>query len=243
MSAEPELTPQERAAYDALPQKERDGVDIMPPRIRKLWLERLALPEDERRRRDDEARRQREAEELAERQAAIARRLQTMVPRKFKDAGIENLAVGRWVEQFLAGGKQSLLLVGPTGRGKSHHAWAAIIKVLTAGYVGGVIYRRTATLLAELRPREDAAPYDLMTRLMSVGLLVLDDLGAEKASKWSEEQLYQIVDDRYMHCRPIFATSNVVPKDLSGAVGGRVASRIGEMCRVVPLTGPDRRLG
>jgi len=40
---------------------------------------------------------------------------------------------------------------------------------------------------------------------------------------------------------PLILTSNLPPKELAPQVGDRAASRLAEMCEVVPMTGTDRR--
>jgi DNA replication protein DnaC len=70
---------------------------------------------------------------------------------------------------------------------------------------------------------------------------VLDDLGAEKPSEWTCEKLLELVDERYVQARPTIVTSNLPPNKLSTHVGERVASRLAEMCTVVPVVGQDRR--
>lgn len=63
-------------------------------------------------------------------------------------------------------------------------------------------------------------------------LLVLDDFGAERATDWACEQLFQIVNTRYSHERPTVITSNLAPthkhydKRLQSRFGDKEASHI-----------------
>ena len=70
---------------------------------------------------------------------------------------------------------------------------------------------------------------------------MIDDIGAEKASEWTAERLYTIVDHRYANCLPLMVTSNLPPSKLTEQTGERTASRLAEMCQVVAMTGTDRR--
>ena len=83
---------------------------------------------------------------------------------------------------------------------------------------------------------------DFMDRLSAVDLLHIDDLGAEKSSDWVLEQLYSIVNTRYESERAIVATTNLMPDELSEALGQRTVSRLVEICGdLIPLYGEDDR--
>lgn len=74
------------------------------------------------------------------------------------------------------------------------------------------------------------------------GLLILDDLGAEKPTEWVNETIYRIINRYYEEMIPMVITSNYNLDQLAGKVGDRIASRIAEMCEVVKLSGNDLRL-
>lgn len=73
-------------------------------------------------------------------------------------------------------------------------------------------------------------------------LLFIDDLGAEKVTEWVEEVVYLTVNSYYENAVPIIFTSNYPLSGIADKVGERVASRIKEMCEIIPLVGKDRRL-
>ena len=75
---------------------------------------------------------------------------------------------------------------------------------------------------------------ELLERLISVDLLVLDDIGAEKVTDWSAEQLYLLVNGRYNGDKPVLVTSNYDFAGLTERFGGdilakRITSRLSEM--------------
>lgn len=81
----------------------------------------------------------------------------------------------------------SLLLAGVTGAGKTHEAYGAIRALARAGL--GVRWRATTApdVYAGLRPRPGGdSETELAALARSPGLL-LDGLGAAKASEWAEE--------------------------------------------------------
>lgn len=78
------------------------------------------------------------------------------------------------------------------------------------------------------------------------GILMLDDIGAEKATEWVVETLYGIINWRYERRMPIVLTSNVGLDKISEAYGDRIASRIVEMvggkAGIIHIGGEDRRV-
>jgi DNA replication protein DnaC len=187
---------------------------------------------------------------------AIQKQLATVVPPRYQDAIPTDPAALAWLEGFLFGEPEGLLLLGATGRGKTHLAYG-LIRMLIAAQCGhlyrrvGVIGGSVPTLLSELRPGKqtkikytsDGEYYEIdhMQNYKSVSLLFLDDLGAEKASDWTSETLYQIIDHRYNHMLPVIVASNLPPADLAKSIGDRLASRLTEMCQTVVIKGEDRR--
>lgn len=138
-----------------------------------------------------------------------------------------------------AGTSGSLYLCGPVGTGKTQYAWAASVAWAQQHRTRVRLVQRATSLFDELRPGNDHR--SVIGDCQRAPLLVIDDLGVEKASDWTRERLYEIVDDRYAYGRPMLVTSNLRPSELADHVGERVASRFAEMCDVVPVTGADRR--
>lgn len=69
-------------------------------------------------------------------------------------------------------------------------------------------------------------------------LLVIDDLGVEKVSDWSEEMFTQILDERMSNYRPTIITSNFSISQLSKKYKmGRVNNRIEKMA--FPIAMPE----
>ena len=148
-------------------------------------------------------------------------------------------------EQLTAG--HGLWLMGGPGTGKTTLAMLASKAAIDAGR--SVAIYSTPALLARIRQTFDAeAGQDgylaFFDRLVSVDLLHLDDLGAERSTDWVLEQLYAIVDRRYNDQRSIVFTTNLEEPELTEQVGARTVSRLVEMCdgNPLPLFGEDRRV-
>ncbi len=79
--------------------------------------------------------------------------------------------------------------------------------------------------------------------LQSHGLLVLDDLGAEKATEWSMGVLFELVAARHDRREQILITSNLTPRRLADAGYERIVSRIAdEGCLVEMRSAHDYRM-
>jgi DNA replication protein DnaC len=94
------------------------------------------------------------------------------------------------------------------------------------------------------RTREDWDSFDhLLTQLIEVPILAIDDLGSERLSEWVFSKLYQIINHRYNHLKITYITSQF---DLDGLAirfsDTRVSSRLFQMCEVISLSGNDRRV-
>ena len=148
-------------------------------------------------------------------------------------------------EQLDAG--HGLWLMGGPGTGKTTLAMLASKAAIDAGRT--VAIYSTPALLARIRQTFDAESGEdgylaFFDRLVSVDLLHLDDLGAERSTDWVLEQLYAIVDRRYNDERSIVFTTNLEEPELTAQVGARTVSRLVEMCdgNPLPLFGQDRRV-
>lgn len=139
---------------------------------------------------------------------------------------------------------RSLLLLGPTGTGKTHQAYGAIRELAITGVAASWVITTAADLYAALRPRHGIDSEAEFRRYRNASILLVDDLGAErKPTEFTEEVNFRLINWRYEHQLPTLITSNLVPKEISARLGDRVTSRLIEMCERVVFKGPDRRRG
>jgi hypothetical protein len=75
--------------------------------------------------------------------------------------------------------------------------------------------------------------------LRHVPVLVIDDLGAQKDTAWADEQLYNLINDRYNELRPTIITANVLGDQLDERIRSRMNDH--RLAAVELLEGPDRR--
>ena len=134
-----------------------------------------------------------------------------------------------------------LVLCGAPGSGKSHLAFAiaaAYLNTRRQAYVAtvpdlldalrqGYAASQSASAYGAPVAQGSALSYDERFALVrEVGLLVLDDLGAENSTDWAAEKLYQIIDYRYRGHLPLVVTTNVnlyLPND---RIHPRLVSRL-----------------
>jgi DNA replication protein DnaC len=139
------------------------------------------------------------------------------------------------------GRHRSLLLLGPTGVGKTHQAYGVLRYLAPTGIRLTWTATSSADLYAALRPRNGVDSETEFRRYAHAPLLLVDDLGAAKSSEWVEEINFRLINHRYENQLPTILTSNVLPGELMNRVGDRVSSRLIEMCDRVVIKGDDRR--
>ncbi len=138
------------------------------------------------------------------------------------------------------------LLTGPVGVGKTHLAVAAALKREETGDT--VFFATASDLLDHLRsayaPDNPTLPEDLLDRIKTADLLVLDDFGSERSTPFAEDKLFQIINYRYEDRLPTIVTTSLDFGEIESS-RPRIASRLGDRDVVlrVPMSGPDYRKG
>ena len=127
-----------------------------------------------------------------------------------------DLATGTFIAKH-----EDALFLGPPGTGKSHLAQAIGHAAIQQGY--RVLYRETHSLLDELAESTiDGSRKEHMDLLVSVPLLIIDDLGMRKLPMTAAEDLLEIVMRRYERASTLL-TSNRPVEDWGKLLGDSAA--------------------
>lgn len=178
------------------------------------------------------------------------KRWESATPPLYREAEAAHPDVVSWADRVISGPTTagSLLLTGTVGSGKTHHAYGALRRIAASGpHRFEMVAVNSADMYGMLRPSGTTGSTEAeMRRLSTAPLLLLDDLGSAKASEWTEEVTYRLIDHRYTHCLPTVFTSNLPASspdgaDLNGALGERITSRLAEMTSIVAMVSEDRR--
>ena len=142
--------------------------------------------------------------------------------------------------QFAASPKGWLLLTGSYGCGKTH--LAAAIANTCVEYGMATLFLTVPDLLDWLRytyGSSDVSYEQRFDEIRNVSLLVLDDLGAQNATPWAVEKLFQIIDYRYIRRLPMVVTSNQRLEDLDDRIRSRLQDP--ELSTHIAFAAPDYR--
>ena len=133
-----------------------------------------------------------------------------------------------------------LIFYGPVGTGKTFYAAAIANKVLDLGYSA---YFTSLTRLENMI-FSATDKQGLIDNICSYDLLVIDELGAERRTEWSEEQVFNVIDTRYNAKLPLVLTTNLTLKELCNRndTRARAYSRLLEMCFAYEVSGQDHRV-
>lgn len=174
--------------------------------------------------------------------------MEAAIPPLFADARLERVAepvrvaVNGWSERVLAGERGvSLLLLGPTGTGKTFAAYAAVRYLFDNGLVTVPAMTTLEDLFSALQPQPGVNTEQVFRAYATSKLLLLDDLGASRDTPFAANVTNRLIDHRYRNLLPGIYTTNAQPRDLATALPERVVSRLRETCEVVPVVGEDRR--
>ncbi len=138
-----------------------------------------------------------------------------------------------------------LLLSGDLGTGKTGLTIGLVKRALSEGR--SALFRPFVELLSDIkatfRSRDAAEPdeADLLRALKSVELLALDDLGAERATGWAQERLFEILNHRYNERKRTILTTNLGPAEMQDHLGDRIVARIDGMAWIYTISGPNLR--
>jgi len=158
----------------------------------------------------------------------------------------------RYAETFSAK-SNSLVFYSPgNGTGKTHLAVCIANHVLNIKRAP-VLFKKARDLMLDIRRTfsdgGDLTEADILDRVLSVQLLVLDDVGVDPTSQWLQATYWTVFDRRLDWQLPVVVTTNKPLEAPAGEVclndriGDGALSRLVELCQgnVIDMSGPDLR--
>lgn len=152
----------------------------------------------------------------------------------------------RAVREWLAGigddpsaGLPAPALFGAPGVGKSHLLAAIVRRLIDTDRPAR--FWSVRGLLRAMQRFDDPASAQVREAAVSVPFLALDDVGAQQQTDWRQDQLADLIDERYERERPVLLATNFPPSAWGEMVDARTASRLRGMTFPLELRGTDRR--
>lgn len=145
--------------------------------------------------------------------------------------------------EFAIDPKGWLFITGTYGCGKTH--LAAAIANFRVAHGHRALFAVTPDLLDHIRtsynPDSEETYDNIFENLKSTPLLVLDDFGAQSATPWAQEKLFQLLNHRYNASLPTVVTTNQRLDEIEP----RIRSRLSDINLVtrVAIVAPDYRTG
>lgn len=135
-----------------------------------------------------------------------------------------------------------LLLMGSYGTGKTFYASCIANEVRQLGDY--VLIGTLPRLINEMGANYNENRRSTEEKIVNYPLMVIDDLGIERSTDYSLEQIEGVIDLRYRSHLPLIVTTNLTKTDIEAMTDmrqKRIWSRLSEMCVPYVITGTDRR--
>jgi DNA replication protein DnaC len=141
--------------------------------------------------------------------------------------------------------RENLLLVGPSGTGKSHLAISLGVAACSQGRKVR-FFRVTELITLLLEAKEERQLLRLRSQLSKLDLLILDELGYVPASKAGAELLFDVIATAYER-QSVILTTNLPFENWTEVLGnerltGAALDRLTHRCHIIETRGESYRL-
>lgn len=138
-----------------------------------------------------------------------------------------------------------LLFYGDVGSGKTYLACSIANELIERKQVKVKIMNLSQVINQIQKSAFKLDSNEIISNLSNIPLLILDDLGIERDTSYAREQVYNIINSRYLKGRPTIFTTNlsleIIQDPNIDLEYQRIYSRILEMTIPVKVTGEDFR--
>lgn len=133
----------------------------------------------------------------------------------------------------------SFFFTGATGLGKTHLALAVLNKVTQNGF--SVYYSSAGSIVKKLeKERFGRADESVEDEIERSDLLIIDDLGAEFSTAFSQAAINELVNNAILSGKPMIIISNLSRNELEEKYGQRLTSRL-NCFEIIQFVGEDIR--
>lgn len=154
------------------------------------------------------------------------------------------LAMAKNYVRDFADRKDNLLLIGPTGTGKTHISTAIARELIHKGY--DVIYDSTQNIMSDFEADRFRSGYgreeNKSDKHLDCTLLIIDDLGTEFSNQFTVSTLYNLLNTRQNKGLATIISTNLSPDELARKYEDRIYSRIIGCAKIMPFEGRDIRV-
>lgn len=153
------------------------------------------------------------------------------------------------IVDFVVNGQNLFICSRYTGNGKTSWAIKLLAKYFDQVWAGNGfkvrgLFVNVPTLLLQLKNFNNPLPEEYKQNLMSVDLVVWDEIASTSISNYDYGNLLMFLDYRIAECKSNIFTSNVTTSQaLEKNVGTKLASRIWNTSTIIQFNGKDKRGG
>lgn len=134
----------------------------------------------------------------------------------------------------------SLLFTGGPGLGKTFLSACIARTVADNGF--SVVYDTAGKLFSDFEAEKfGGSRSDLTRKYLACDLLIIDDLGTEMTTQFTQSVLYQVINTRLMEDRPVIISTNLGDEALRQRYSPPIASRLLGAYQVCQFLGNDIR--
>ena len=160
--------------------------------------------------------------------------------------GVERRKVEMLATCQFAANRETVLILGPSGVGKTHLASALGVRAVTNGFT---VWFVTADELIEMLRRDEQAPATRIRqrRYLTSRVLVIDELGFQALDRGDAHRLFRLINHRYERVSTIITSNKGIrdwPAMLAGdeALATAILDRVLHHCHVLSIDGASYRL-
>jgi DNA replication protein DnaC len=161
-----------------------------------------------------------------------------------RQKGVDQRQIRTFAELDFIPKAENIVFMGGTGVGKTGLASGLLLKALQNGHRG--VFMRAQDLFDEMYASlADRSTRKLLNRLVSVDVLVIDEMGYLNLKAEQTNIFFKLMEERYRR-RPTIITTNLEYEEWGSFLGNKalvdaLLSRLRHQCHTVKIEGPTLR--